>query len=176
MLSKYRTPEDHGVFQVIALSVLGLIVVLVALVIMLRSLANMVMYQDTPPGWVANQRPRGEHADQWEAILGETRVTDNTLHKSDKREISSLVDDIDCVCDNVVIGSQMLNYSHLFNVFCYVTACHEINLSFCTTLSFIQHVARTALKRPIQFYLNQKICFMDKMKSIEIQFHWKLKR
>jgi len=50
MLSKYRTPEDHGVFQVIALSVLGLIVVLVALVIMLRSLANMVMYQDTPPG------------------------------------------------------------------------------------------------------------------------------
>ena len=50
MLSKYRTPEDHGVFQVIALSVLGLIVVLVALVIMLRSLANMVMYQETPPG------------------------------------------------------------------------------------------------------------------------------
>ena len=50
LLSKYRTPEDHGVFQVIALSVLGLIVVLVALVIMLRSLANMVMYQDTPPG------------------------------------------------------------------------------------------------------------------------------
>lgn len=50
MLSKYRTPEDHGVFQVIALSVLGLIVVLVALVIMLRSLANMVMYQDPPPG------------------------------------------------------------------------------------------------------------------------------
>ena len=50
MLSKYRTPEEHGVFQVIALSVLGLIVVLVALVIMLRSLANMVMYQDTPPG------------------------------------------------------------------------------------------------------------------------------
>ena len=50
MLSKYRTPEDHGVFQVIALSVLGLIVVLVALVIMLRSLANMVMYQETTPG------------------------------------------------------------------------------------------------------------------------------
>merc|ERR1719510_1114972 len=50
MLAKYRTPEDHGVFQVIALSVLGLIVVLVALVIMLRSLANMVMYQETPPG------------------------------------------------------------------------------------------------------------------------------
>ena len=68
----------------------------------------------------------------------------------------------------------MLSYSHLFNVFCYVTACHEINLSFCTTLSFIQHVARTGLKRPIQFYLNQKIYFVDKRKSIEIQSHWKL--
>jgi len=49
MLSKYRTPEDHGVFQVIALSVMGLIVVLMAVVIMLRSLANMVM-QVEPPG------------------------------------------------------------------------------------------------------------------------------
>ena len=47
MLSKYRVPEDHGVFQVIALSVVGLIVVLVMLVIMLRSLANMILYQDS---------------------------------------------------------------------------------------------------------------------------------
>ena len=47
MLSKYRTPEDAGVFQVIALSVMGLIVVLVTLVIMLRSIANMILYQDS---------------------------------------------------------------------------------------------------------------------------------
>jgi len=47
ILSKYRTPEDHGVFQVIALSVVGLIVVLVVLVIMIRTLANMVLYQDS---------------------------------------------------------------------------------------------------------------------------------
>ena len=46
-MSKYRTPEDHGVFQVIALSVVGLIVVLVALVIMIRTVASMVMYQDS---------------------------------------------------------------------------------------------------------------------------------
>ena len=51
ILSKYRHPEDHGVFQVIALSVLGLIVVLVVVVIMLRSLANMLIYHDVgPPG------------------------------------------------------------------------------------------------------------------------------
>lgn len=47
ILSKYRTPEDHGVFQVIALSVVGLIVVLVALVIMIRTVASMVLYQDS---------------------------------------------------------------------------------------------------------------------------------
>jgi len=47
MLAKYRTPEDHGVFQVIALSVVGLIVVLVTVVIMLRTIANMVLYQDS---------------------------------------------------------------------------------------------------------------------------------
>jgi len=47
MLAKYRTPEDHGVFQVIALSVVGLIAVLVTVVIMLRTLANMVLYQDS---------------------------------------------------------------------------------------------------------------------------------
>jgi len=51
ILSKYRHPEEHGVFQVIALSVLGLIVVLVVVVIMLRSLANMLIYHDVgPPG------------------------------------------------------------------------------------------------------------------------------
>merc|ERR550525_1317929 len=51
ILSKYHTPEEHGVFQVIALSVLGLIVVLVVVVIMLRSLANMLIYHDVgPPG------------------------------------------------------------------------------------------------------------------------------
>ena len=43
ILSKYRTPEDHGVFQVIALSVVGLIVVLVTLVIMLRTVASMIL-------------------------------------------------------------------------------------------------------------------------------------
>ena len=50
MLAKYRTPEDHGVFQVIALSVVGLIAVLVAVVIMLRTLANMVLSQDSAGG------------------------------------------------------------------------------------------------------------------------------
>ena len=47
ILSNYRTPQDHGVFQVIALSVVGLIVVLVALVIMIRTVASMVLYQDS---------------------------------------------------------------------------------------------------------------------------------
>ena len=37
--------------QVILLSVLGLIVVLVAVVIMLRSIADMLMYQQPDTGW-----------------------------------------------------------------------------------------------------------------------------
>ncbi len=41
ILSKYRRPEDSSVFQMIAMSVVGLIVVLVALAIVLRTIGNM---------------------------------------------------------------------------------------------------------------------------------------
>jgi len=44
ILSKYRTPLDDSVFQVIALSVVGLVVVLVAVVIMIRSVGTMILY------------------------------------------------------------------------------------------------------------------------------------
>jgi len=45
ILSKYRLPEESGVFQVIALSVVGLVVVLVLLIIMIRTLATMFLWQ-----------------------------------------------------------------------------------------------------------------------------------
>jgi len=44
ILSKYRAPEDTGLFQMILLSVVGLIVFLVATAIILRSMANLVLY------------------------------------------------------------------------------------------------------------------------------------
>ena len=43
ILSKYRRPEDSSVFQMIAMSVVGLIVVLVALAIVLRTIGNMFL-------------------------------------------------------------------------------------------------------------------------------------
>lgn len=45
ILSKYRTPANDSVFQVIALSVVGLVVVVVAMVIMLRTLGTMILHQ-----------------------------------------------------------------------------------------------------------------------------------
>lgn len=48
MLSKFRCPEDPSVFQLMALSVVGLIVVLVATAILLRSLGNMVLFNLYP--------------------------------------------------------------------------------------------------------------------------------
>jgi len=45
ILSKYRTPSNDSVFQVIALSVVGLVVVVVAMVIMIRALGTMILHQ-----------------------------------------------------------------------------------------------------------------------------------
>merc|ERR1719384_2827240 len=45
ILSKYRTPSNDSVFQVIALSVVGLVVVVVAMVIMIRTLGTMILHQ-----------------------------------------------------------------------------------------------------------------------------------
>jgi len=45
ILSKYRTPCNDSVFQVIALSVVGLVVVVVAMVIMIRTLGTMILHQ-----------------------------------------------------------------------------------------------------------------------------------
>jgi len=45
ILSKYRTPQNDSVFQVIALSVVGLVVVLLAMVMLIRSLGTMILHQ-----------------------------------------------------------------------------------------------------------------------------------
>jgi len=45
ILSKYRLPEETGVFQVIALSVVGLVVVLVMFMILIKTLATMLFWQ-----------------------------------------------------------------------------------------------------------------------------------
>ena len=44
ILSKYRTPEDSSVFQMIALSVVGLIVFLVAFAIVLKTIGNLFFF------------------------------------------------------------------------------------------------------------------------------------